>query len=131
MPKIETPKVRRHLSKWKWFLLGQKYRFDMGHQFLVIVNFALLIITASDKLRYYTNIPRTWLLLVIMIPSGFLGVWLFGCFLDKVVKYQQAYTLESVKRDPFWEQDRAFFRKIEAELAFIRGKLESRSGGTP
>jgi hypothetical protein len=131
MPEGQGGDVRRRLSRWKRFLLGQKYRFDMGHQFLAIVNFALLLIAASDKLRYYTSIPRTWLLLVVMMPLGFFGVWLFGCFLDEVVKYQQAYALESVKRDPFWEQNQAFCRKVEAELELIRGQLEARGTQAP
>jgi len=108
--------VRKSLSRWKWFLLTQKYRFDLGHQFLVFINFTLLLIAASDKLRYYTRIPRTWVLIVVAVPLGFAGVWLFGLFLDKVVRYTQALSLESAKRNPILEEQMASLRRIEARL---------------
>ncbi len=92
--------VRSEVSRWKWFLLNQKYRFDLGHQFLVFLNFTLLVIAASDKLRYYTDIPRTWMLILISVTVGFFGVWLFGLFLDKIVRYSEAYNRLSVQRNP-------------------------------
>ena len=97
----------------------------MGHQFLVILNFALLVIATSDKLRYYTDIPRTWMLLVIAVPAGFGGVWIFGYFLDKA-RYSQAYILEAGKRNPIWEDEKAAFQRIESELSAIRHSLEKR-----
>jgi hypothetical protein len=90
--------VRGEMSRWKWFLLNQKYRFDLGHQFLVFLNFTLLVIAASDKLRYYTNIPRTWMLVAAAVPFGFVSVWLFGLFLDKVVRYSETYNQLAVPR---------------------------------
>ena len=105
------------LSVLKWFFLRQKYRFDLGQQFLTLLNLSLLIIAASDKLRYYTNINRTWVLLMIMLPLGFLGVWLFGFFLDKVVKYSQAYQIETGRRNPLWEDQKAQLDRIEKLLA--------------
>ncbi len=112
----EPTDVRQVLSRWKWFLFHQKYRFDLGHQFLVFLNFTLLIIAASDKLRYYTNIPRTWVLLVVAVPCGFLGVWLFGTFLDKFVRYGQAYNIEASKRNPVLEEQMALLRRLEEKL---------------
>lgn len=109
--------LHKELSRWKWFFFNQKYRFDLGYQFLTLLNFVLLVITASDKLRYYTNIPRTWILVVAAIPTGFLGVWLFGFFLDRVVKYGQAYNLEAVKRNPVYDQQKAQLDRIETALS--------------
>lgn len=108
--------VRKELSRWKWFFFQQKYRFDLGHQFLVFVNFSLLVIAASDKLRYYTGVPRTWMLIVAAIPLGFLGMWLLGYFLDSVVRYGQAYTLEVAKRNPVAEENRERLTRIEELL---------------
>ncbi len=117
----ETP-AGKGSARLKWFFLNQKYRFDMGHQFLAILNFTLLVIAASDKLRYYTDIPRTWMLLLIAVPAGFGGVWLFGYFLDKV-RYSQAYILEAGKRNPFQEEQTAAFQRIESELSAIKYSL--------
>lgn len=113
------------LSRWKWFLFHQKYRFDLGHQFLVFLNFTLLLITASDKLRYYTNIPRTWVLVAVAVPLGFAGVWLFGTFLDKVVRYGQAYNIEAAKRNPLIEEQMAQLKRLEEKMDRIEKKLNS------
>lgn len=115
--------VRKELSRWKWFFFNQKYRFDLGHQFLVFLNFTLLVIAASDKLRAYTNVSRTWMLVLIAVPSAFAGVWLFGLFLDKVIRYGQAYTLESSKRNPLWDEQKQMLARIEASLAEIQLKI--------
>lgn len=115
--------VRKELSRWKWIFFQQKYRFDLGHQFLAVLNFALLVIAASDKLRYYTGVPRTWMLILIAIPLGFFGMWLLGYFLDNVVRYGQAYSLEQAKRNPSVEENRERLKRIEELLL----KLEARS----
>src|ERR1041384_8105794 len=108
--------LHKELSRWKWFFFNQKYRFDLGYQFLALLNFVLLVITASDKLRYYTNIPRTWILVAMAVPTGFTGVWIFGFFLDRVVRYGQAYNLEATKRNPMWDIQKAQLDRIESEL---------------
>ena len=117
-PCVENVK-RGMLSRWKWFFFNQKYRFDLGQQFLAMVNFALLVIAASDKLRYYTGIQRAWLMVVFAVPLGFLGMWLVGFFLDRVVKYGQAYNLEAVKRNPVWDEQKAYLRSIEEKLELV------------
>jgi len=118
----EIPEFRKMLSRWKRFLFHQKYRFDLGHQSLAMMNFALLIIAASDKLRYYTNIPRTWILLVVAVPLGFIVVWLVGLFLDKVVRYSQAYSLVAVKRNPIWTDHLAQMERVEKKLDLLLEK---------
>ncbi|HEY5615217.1 MAG TPA: hypothetical protein VIL52_04280, partial [Bacteroidota bacterium] len=49
---------RQRLARWREIFFAQKYRFDLGQSFLVIINFTLLIITASDKLSLFFGIPR-------------------------------------------------------------------------
>lgn len=119
----ETEDLRKTLSRWKKFLFHQKYRFDLGHQFFVFLNLTLLIIAASDKLRYYTHIPRTWILVAIVVPFGFVGVWLFGFFLDRFVRYGQAYNLEAIKRNPIWDKHQTQMDSIEKKLDQIQNKL--------
>ncbi len=118
----QKDEVRKELSRWKWFFFSQKYRFDLGHQFLAMLNFALLIIAASDKLRYYTGVQRAWVLVAAAVPLGFLGMWLVGFFLDRVVKYGQASNLEAVKRNPVWEEQRASLRRIEEQLGVLMAR---------
>lgn len=115
--------VRKGLSRWKWFLFNQKYRFDLGYQFMVFLNFTLLLIAASDKLRYYSHIPRTWVLILVAVPIGFAGVWIFGFLLDKFVRYGQAYNIESAKRNPVWDEQRDSLKRIEDDLRALRQKL--------
>ena len=67
-------------------LVEQDYRFRQGLATMTFVNFSLLVLTASDKIEAIIPIP-TILLLAILIPSGFVGVWFFGYLLDVYVKY--------------------------------------------
>ncbi len=114
--------VRTEMSKWKWFLLNQKYRFDLGHQFFVFLNFTLLVIAASDKLRYYTNIPRTWMLVAVIVPFAFLAVWLFGFFLDKIVRYSETYNQLATRRNPHANEQLERLKRIESMLENLRTK---------
>ncbi|MBU2572901.1 MAG: hypothetical protein KKH28_02340 [Elusimicrobia bacterium] len=120
--------IRKELSRWKWFFFNQKYRFDLGHQFLAMVNFALLVIAASDKLRYYTSVQRTWVLVAAAVPLGFLGMWLVGFFLDRFVKYGQACNIEAVKRNPLWDEQKAYLQRIEARLGILMERTATREG---
>ncbi len=122
--------IRKGLSHWKWFFLNQKYRFDLGYQFLALLNFTLLVIAASDKLRYYTNIERTWALLLVIVPMGFVGMWFFGFFLDKVVRYGEAYNLEAVKRNPLWGEQKQMLMNIQSDLELIKKSLGTINSGS-
>jgi hypothetical protein len=104
--------------------MNQKYRFDLGTQFLALLNFTLLLITASDKLRYYTNIPRTWILVVIAVPLGFFGMWMFGLFLDKIVRYGEGYNELALRRNPSAQQTIDQLQRIEAELKRLNERLK-------
>jgi hypothetical protein len=92
-------------------LSNQKYRFDIGHQFLVFMNSPLLVITASDKLLYYGNTPRTWMLIVAAIRRFCWDVAV-RVLLDKVVRYGEAYDQIAVRRNPNEQLDR--LKRIEA-----------------
>lgn len=107
---------RQRLSMWKRFFFAQKYRFDLGFQFLAVVNFMLLVITAATSLRAYMALPRTSVLVAVAVPSALLGVWLFGWFLDRVVRYGQAYNIEAHRRNPVAEEHIALLRSIEAKV---------------
>ena len=76
-----------------------KFFMDISIAFLTIVNFALLVVTASDKIR--TFIPLGTLpLVLILVPSAFILIIVMGWFLDKVVNYQSTYYKTQMKRNP-------------------------------
>ena len=64
----ESSQLRVRVARWREIFFSQKYRFDLGQSFLVIVNFTLLIITASDKLMIFFGIPRLRELMIVIIP---------------------------------------------------------------
>jgi hypothetical protein len=79
------------------YFTEQKYRLDLGRQFLTYVNFILLIVAASDKLQ--TVLPlRIREMLLLAVPLAFIGSWAFGYFLDQVVKFPQSQILVSESR---------------------------------
>ncbi len=84
------------------FLTEQKYRFDVGRQFLTYVNFILLVIAASDKFQAVYPL-RIREMIIIALPLAFLGSWLFGYFLDAVVRFPQSQMMVSELRSPHWQ----------------------------
>lgn len=105
---------------------AQKYRFDLGIQFLVFINFALLVVTASDKLKPFLGIENTGWLVVILIPSAFVGVFVFGYFLDVLVKQQQRQEIESGKRSVLWQQNFREQAQILQAISELRKELKKK-----
>jgi hypothetical protein len=120
--------IRQRLARWREFFFAQKYRFDLGQSFLVIVNFTLLIITASDKLQIFFGIGRLRSLLVLIVPLGFIAVWLFGYFMDKVVRAAQMSERQSFKRSEVWARHNAQMDRIEQGLQDLRMILREPRG---
>jgi hypothetical protein len=118
--------VRVRLARWREVFFAQKYRFDLGQSFLVIVNFTLLIITASDKLQIFFGIPRLRSLLIVIVPLGFVGVWCFGYFMDRVVRAAQMAERQSIKRSEVWTNHIEQMDRLESELKAVRALLEQK-----
>jgi hypothetical protein len=118
------PGYRHRLARWREMLFAQKYRFDLGQSFLVVVNFTLLIITASDKLQHFFGIPKLTSLLTVIVPLGFVGVWCLGYFMDKVVRAPQMTERQTLKRSEIWTKHLEQMERIEAELKQMRKLLE-------
>ena len=127
MPAPAPSPFRVRLARWREVFFAQKYRFDLGQSFLVIVNFTLLIITASDKLQIFFGIPRLRSLLIVIVPLGFLGVWFFGYFMDKIVRAAQMAERQSIKRSEVWTNHIEQMDRLEAELKAVRELLERQS----
>ena len=122
----ESSQLRVRVARWREIFFSQKYRFDLGQSFLVIVNFTLLIITASDKLMIFFGIPRLRELMIVIIPICFLGVWLFGFFMDKIVRAGQMAERQSVKRSEVWHHHNDQMDRMEQQLAELRQLIRER-----
>jgi hypothetical protein len=116
--------LRVRLARWREFFFAQKYRFDLGQSFLVIVNFTLLIITAHDKLSIFLGIPRISSMLMLIVPIGFLGVWVFGFFMDKIVRAGQMAERQAMKRSEVWTQHNEQMDRLEREINAVKLLLE-------
>jgi hypothetical protein len=103
------------------FFVEQKYRFDLGTQFLAYVNFALLIITASDKIQVFLPF-RIREMLVFFIPLAFVGAWTFGYILDRVVKFPQTQALTAEKRSPTWARTQ---EKLDRIIELLEGEKQA------
>ena len=114
--------VRQRLARWREFFFAQKYRFDLGQSFLVVVNFTLLIITASDKLQIFLGM-RLRSLLILIVPIGFILVWVFGFFMDKVVRAAQMAERQAIKRSEVWVQHNAQMDRIESQINELKDLL--------
>lgn len=79
------------------FLARLKYRFDLGQGFLAIVNFAFIVLAASDKISTLTHLPAK-VMVPILVPLAMICVWLLGYILDKM-QFAQAYQEESNRRN--------------------------------
>ena len=127
-PLIPPGEFRSRLARWREFFFAQKYRFDLGQSFLVILNFTLLIITASDKLQIFFGIPRLRSLLVLIVPLGFLGVWVFGYFMDRIVRAAQMAERQSIRRSEVWAKHNEQMNRLESALNEIRVRMERKGG---
>ncbi|MFC1596266.1 hypothetical protein ACFL4D_03185 [Candidatus Margulisiibacteriota bacterium] len=103
--------MRATLKFLRDFLIRQKTRFDLGIQFLTFINFTLLVMTASDKLKIFIPINTKYLVL-IFVPCAFIGVWFFGSFLEKVVKFPQQTDRVRAGLSPSYQQTQDKLDKI-------------------
>jgi hypothetical protein len=125
MNQMPAPRpVVQKLVHWRELFFEQKYRFDLGQSFLVIVNFTLLSITASDKLQVFFGIPRLYKLLFVIVPLGFIGVWLFGYFMDKIVRAAQMAERQAIKRSEVWQEHHAHMDRLEVQIKELKTLLE-------
>ncbi len=125
--KQESSQLRVRVARWREIFFSQKYRFDLGQSFLVVLNFTLLIITASDKLMIFFGIPRLRELLVVIIPMGFLGVWLFGFFMDKIVRAGQMAERQSVRRSEVWHHHNDQMDRMEQLIKELKDLLANQN----
>ncbi len=103
------------------FLARIKYRFDLGQGFLAIVNFAFVVLAASDKISTLTHLPAK-VTVSILVPLAVISVWLLGYVLDKM-QFSQAYQEEQNRRNEMLTAMHSSMNKP--------GKAESQKGEEP
>src|SRR3989338_3068263 len=119
-------RIRQTLARWRETFFAQKYRFDLGQSFLTILNFTLLVITASDKLMIFFGIPRLRSLMSLILPLGFLGVWLFGLFMDHVRTQAGNAERQSMLRSEVWRRHNDQMDRMERDVTAIKSALVRR-----
>ena len=97
-----------------------KFYMDLGTSFMVLLNFLLLSITASDKLMIIFNLDNTaygtyWVVLIIF-PLAIIGTITFGFFMDKIVRYYTEMRRITTERDPVVMETLERVKRIEAKL---------------
>ena len=71
----------------------------------------------------FFGIPRLRELLVVIIPMGILDVWLFGFFMDKIVRAGQMAERQSVKRSEVWQHHNDQMDRMEQQIRVCKDLL--------
>jgi hypothetical protein len=100
----------------KRFIFRQKFRFDMGYQFIGLFNFALLLVATSDKLKHVVGIHSTKVWVAAAVLAGFAGVWLFGYVLDRYVRYSENMSNTTALKNPHALENYERLKRIEELL---------------
>jgi hypothetical protein len=111
-------KIKQELSKFRAVFFREKYRFDQGNAFLVLVNFALLVTTLVNQYEGNTTFIKYY------IALGFFGTWFLGYILDRVVKIQDIQERISLERSPIWQEAFQYHSRHEKRLEKLTAKLE-------
>ena len=87
-----------HLSVKKW-IVEQYFRILISLSFITFLNFILLIIAASDKLKVFLPFDTSSIIILIVSVTTLI-TWLIGYVLDTKVKYVQQITKTQIDRHP-------------------------------
>lgn len=101
------------------WVIEQYYRILISLSLLTIVNFILLVIAVSDKLKVFLPFDTLGIIL-IMVPTGILLVWLIGYVLDTKIKYMQQFYRTQTNRNPPILEILERIRRIEVELKRLK-----------
>ena len=112
------------LRKARDFAAEQWWRFLIGIQVLTLVNFVLLVIASSDKLKSIIPVTYTSELVVMLVPLALMGAWGMGLVLERYVKFPQAQEKAAKKRSPTWKENFRKLDEISRRLERIEKKVE-------
>lgn len=118
---MQIKKLKEILAKIRDVFVLIKFRFEMGISFMVFVNFSLLIFAVSDKIQSVWNVSTFNFGLIIVLLALF-GTWLFGFFLDKIVKYPSTYYDIVHKKSPRIMQILSEIKEIKEDIKELKIK---------
>jgi hypothetical protein len=113
-----SPIIKQRLSRFRNIFFREKYRFDQGNAFLVFLNFTLLVISLVRQSHGDKNMILYYIIL------GFIGTWILGYFLDKVVRVQDAQEKIAFKRSPIWQENFNYHHNHKSKINEVNKKLE-------
>ncbi|MCK4319547.1 hypothetical protein KAW38_03175 [Candidatus Micrarchaeota archaeon] len=99
--------IKNFLRNLRDLVIEQYWRFTVGIQFLTLINFVLLVISASDKLKAFFNIDYTMQLVFFGVLLAFIGIWVIGFVMDRVIKFPQQKARIAGSRNPYWTETHA------------------------
>ncbi|MFA4996440.1 MAG: hypothetical protein WC536_04855 [Patescibacteria group bacterium] len=114
-----TEMIKQKLSEFRYSFFREKYRFDQGNAFLVFLNFSLLVMSL---VRQNNGNPNMVYWYVVM---GFIGTWILGYFLDKIVRVQDASERVAFKRSPIWKENFSHHKQINKKIEKINTKIDN------
>jgi uncharacterized membrane-anchored protein YitT (DUF2179 family) len=103
------------------FLFNAKYRFDLGLQLLVFINFSMMCATTLKVFGI-----RGWFVLPLIVLA-FLLVWLMGYVLDKYIRMQRKTEQQSMERSYAWELHRENIENVKEILSILKNKVKESS----
>jgi len=113
-----SPIFKPKISGFRNLFFREKYRFDQGNAFLVFLNFTLLVISLVRQSHGNENMIAYYIFL------GFLGTWVLGYFLDRVVRVQDAQEKIAFKRSPIWKENFIHHDKHNNKIIEVYKKLD-------
>ena len=112
------------LRKVRDLVAEQWWRFLIGLQLLTLMNFILLVITASDKLKSIIPVTYTMELVLLMVPLALVGAWGVGLVLERYIKFPQAQERAAKQRSPTWQENFKKLDEIGERLERIEKKVK-------
>lgn len=110
-------------GRYAWRLATEKFRFEIGKQYLVYINFALLIVAASREIQNYIDVS-TPVLVVLGVPAAFVGSWVLGVFLDRLFNFPGLEMEVKTRRNPHMKEISRQLKEIQKEMAELRKDVE-------
>ena len=79
------------------------------------INFSLLVLATSDKLKMAIPV-NTMFLYIIFLPLAFFTVWFIGWFLDSVMKINRSIIEQNTERTPLYKEIIERLERIEKKV---------------
>lgn len=98
-----------------------KFYFDISASFMIIINFLLLVLTASDKLKELFGLSGKTVVIGIVLGT-FIGTVIFGFILDRYINYISRYSKIAIDRNPQTVEILSRIKSIEEKMTTQKNK---------